>query len=33
VKAGDLIIGVFSNMGCKGGHCTGIAAFQLGKRP
>ena len=32
VKAGELIIGVLSNMGCKGGHCTVIAGFQLGKR-
>ena len=32
VKAGELIIGGFPNVRCKGGHRTGIAAFQLGKR-
>ena len=32
VKAGELIIGVFPNMRCKGCHRAGIARFQLGKR-
>jgi hypothetical protein len=32
VKAGELIIGVFPNVRCKGGHRAGIASFQLGKR-
>jgi hypothetical protein len=31
MKAGELIIGVFPNMRCKGGHRAGIARFQLGK--
>jgi hypothetical protein len=30
-KAGELIIGVFPNMRCKGCHRAGIARFQLGK--
>ena len=32
VKAGELIISVFPNMGCKTGHRAGIAGFQFGKR-
>ena len=32
VKAGELIICVFPNMGCKSRHGTGIAGFQFGKR-
>ena len=31
MKAGELIIGVFPNMRCKGCHRAGIARFQLGK--
>ena len=32
VKAGELIICVFPNMGCKSRHGAGIAGFQFGKR-
>src|ERR1700730_16301093 len=32
MKAGQLIISMFSNMGCKTRHRTRIAGFQFGKR-
>ena len=32
MEAGELIVGVFTNMRCKGRDRAGIARFQLGKR-
>jgi hypothetical protein len=32
MEAGERVVGVFTDMGRKGSHRTGIAGFQLGVR-